>query len=618
MQQLLQYFILIPLAGFLINLLVPKNKEKAVSFVAILTGGIQLIFSTYFIFNWIKIGAPDLNIKQLVLYKTVGFEFYIGYYFDYISAVFLWAGSMIVLMVSVFSKYYLHREGGYKRYFNNILFFFLGYSIIVTSGNFETLFIGWEAVGISSFVLIAFFRDRFLPVKNAFKVISLYRLGDVFLILAMWLAHHLWHSNIAFSEIRESQIIKTISADNSLVVTLIASFLLLAAAIKSALFPFSSWIPRAMEGPSSSSAIFYGALSIHLGVFLMLRTYPLWENLPFIKLMMIGFGLATAFTANIIAKVQSTAKTQIAYVSIVQIGLIFIEVALGFHVLAVIHFAANAFLRTYQLLVSPSVLGYLIHNQLFNFKLNKSAENNALQNTIYTLGIKEFNMDQNMHALLWKPFKWMGNKLWMLNTPFARIILFGLMIIAPIIKYSSIIETTTAKNGLQLIYAGIALVFILLSFTERESAKRAWVNIIMAQISIIISIAVFGNVQHSSILIYLSCVLFFGTLGFITISKLHHAENDIELNKYHGNSYKYPKQTILFLICCLGIGGFPISPLFIGIDLFFTYIESDQIALIVILSLCILFIEISVLRIFIRLYFGQHKKAYQPSTYRSS
>ena len=136
---------------------------------------------------------------------------------------------------------------------------------------------------------------------------------------------------------------------------------LLAALVKSAQFPFSSMLPRAMEGPATSSAIFYGSLSVHMGVFLLLRTFPLWDNLLVFKVVVIIFGMITSLFATLIARVQSSVKTQIAYSSIAQIGIIFIEVALGFHTLAIFHFAGNAFLRTYQLLVSPAVLSYLIH-----------------------------------------------------------------------------------------------------------------------------------------------------------------------------------------------------------------------------------------------------------------
>lgn len=119
--------------------------------------------------------------------------------------------------------------------------------------------------------------------------------------------------------------------------------LIIAASIKSAQVPFSSWLPRAMEGPTTSSAIFYGSLSVHIGVFLLIRTYPLWESLLSIKILIISIGAITGLVAAATARVQSTVKTQIAYASIAQIGLIFIEVALGFHSLALFHFAGNAF-----------------------------------------------------------------------------------------------------------------------------------------------------------------------------------------------------------------------------------------------------------------------------------
>src|SRR6185436_18936090 len=114
-------------------------------------------------------------------------------------------------------------------------------------------------------------------------------------------------------------------------------------------------------------------------------------------------GLVTSLIAASIARVQSTVKTQIAYSSITQIGLIFIEVALGFHTLALIHFAGNAFLRTYQLLVSPSVLSYQIHDMFFNFspKKKENVPFQKIQNAIYVLSIKEWNLDWLMYRFMW-------------------------------------------------------------------------------------------------------------------------------------------------------------------------------------------------------------------------
>jgi len=242
-----------------------------------------------------------------------------------------------------------------------------GYNTVIFAGNLQTLFIDWEILGISSFLLIAFYRDRYLPVKNAVKVFSIYRIGDVGIILAMWLSHHLWHENITFLELSKYEQVHHQLQSQSLVGMVISIVILLSAAVKSALLPFSSWLPRAMEGPTPSSAIFYSSLSVHLGVFILLRTFPFWEHQLSVRLLIGLLGLFTSILTTGIARVQSSVKSQIAYASIAQIGLIFIEVAAGFENLALCHFAGNAFLRTYQLLVSPSVVSYLIREQFYNY-----------------------------------------------------------------------------------------------------------------------------------------------------------------------------------------------------------------------------------------------------------
>jgi NADH:ubiquinone oxidoreductase subunit 5 (subunit L)/multisubunit Na+/H+ antiporter MnhA subunit len=211
---------------------------------------------------------PVLNIKEVVIYQTNDYSFFIDFYFDRITATYLIVGAILTFLVTIYSRYYMHREGGYKRFFNTIQFFYLGYNVAIFSGNLETLFIGWEVLGISSFLLIAFYRDRYLPVKNAVKVFSIYRIGDVGLILAMWMSHHLWHENITFLKLNNAELVHEHLQSHTLIGVFIALALFLSAAAKSAQLPFSSWLPRAMEGPTPSSAIFYGSLSVHLGVFL--------------------------------------------------------------------------------------------------------------------------------------------------------------------------------------------------------------------------------------------------------------------------------------------------------------------------------------------------------------
>ena len=573
---------------------------------------------SYILVIWILGGSPILDIRQYTILDTPQFDFYVDFYFDKTTAFFLTVGTVLVLLVSVFSKYYVHREEGFKRYFTNIQLFFFGYSVLIVSGNFETLFIGWEMVGISSFLLISFYRERYLPVKNAMKVVSLYRLGDVFLILAMWFNHHLWHSNISFSQLLDTNIVLEKINNHYILATMIGLAIFIGASIKSAIFPFSSWVSRAMEGPSSSSAIFYGSLSIHLGVFLLLRTYPFWENLPIVKVAIIVFAVITCLTSNTIASTQPAVKTQIAYASITQIGIIFIEVALGYHVLALIHFSGNAFLRAYQILVSPSVLGYLIHNQLFNFSPRKEGKQNRLLNTIYMLSIKEYNMDLAHYQYIWNPFKLFGKRLSKLNQKLIITLVIFVFIIGIYLDVNTKLYEEWVLDGFAVFCSFLSFLFILSSFSERASGKNAWNKVIVGHLFITLSISVNSHIPYQYLLFYLSFIAFFGILGLLALLNLEKAEKDIDLNSYHGNAYEYSTGGVIFLVACLGLVGFPISPLYVGLDLMLTYIESHQYLMMGFIILSLLFIEISLLRIYTRLFCGQHKKTHHPIAFKSS
>jgi NADH-quinone oxidoreductase subunit L len=622
MSQVLQFFVLIPLIAFVASLALPRKKERIQAQLAIGSAGIHLGAIFVFILYWLLNGYPVLDIKHIVLFKTTGFEIFIDFFFDKITAVYAFVGALLTFLVIIFSRYYLHREEGFKRFFNTILLFYAGYNLVIFSGNFETLFIGWEFLGISSFLLIAFYRDRYLPVKNAMKVISVYRLSDICLLVAMWLSHHLWHENITFWKLNNVSLVGEQISQHSTLAIVISIMLLIAAAVKSGQLPFSSWLPRAMEGPTTSSAIFYGSLSVHIGVFILLRTYPFWENITGIKIAVIVTGLLTSIIANGIARVQPTVKTQIAYSSIVQIGIIFIEVAMGLHILALIHFAANAFLRTYQLLVSPSVLSYLTHDQFYNFDPARPAKKDSsfskIRNTIYILGIKEWNLDFILYRYFWSPFKWMGKQLSFLGKStfvFLLILLFAGGLFA-----FSFNETIPANLYaiLPVLLSLIGLLLVLSSFAERGDARKAWLLVFSSEFFIVLSIALNERFDFNEVLIYASGTVVAALAGYICLYKTKLIDNDIELNGFHGYVYEKPVFAFVFLLSCLGLLGFPVTPAFIGVDLLFTHIHEEQGALIVLTSLSFVFIELSVLRIYARIYMGQHKKTHHAIAYRSS
>lgn len=623
MSQLLQLFIWVPLLGFFIGLFIPKKNERLISSLAIGTSGLSLLGIITFVLYWLMNGHPVLDIKQFVFYKANDIEIFLDFYFDRTTAVFAVVGAMLAFLVMIFSRFYIHRDAGFKRFMNNIMMFYVSFNLVIFAGNFETLFTGWEILGICSFLLIGFYRDRYLPVRNSLKVISVYRFGDICLILAMWMSHHLWHENITFFKMSDTAAVTSLLQEHYWYGAFIAIMVLVAASAKSAQLPFSSWLPRAMEGPTSSSAIFYGSLSVHLGVFLLLRTFPFWEDILAVKIIVISIGALTAIIASGIAKVQSSVKTQIAYSSVTQIGLMFIEVAVGWHELALVHFTANAFLRTYQLLVSPSVLGYMIHDMFYSFKPKTQEAGTSffskIKNTVYVLSVKEWNLDFLLHRYLWSPFKWIGNILDFISAKAVVILLIVFFMTGIYFNLFPERIHTSLFDILPVIFSFLGLVVILKAFSEKGSAIRAWLFVVLGQMFITLSIALLSeNFGGRQVLIYLSGSVLFAVVGIICLQRIKMIDNHIDLDIFHGYSYEQPRIGFVFLIACLGFAGLPFTPTFIGIDILFSNIHTNDLVIIVFTSLSFIFMELSVLRIYSRVFLGQHKKAAHAMAYRSS
>ncbi|MBA3662889.1 MAG: hypothetical protein H0W61_01585 [Bacteroidetes bacterium] len=621
-EHLFHLFIFVPLFGYIISLFLPRNNERFLSGFAVVTVGAHLVIFLVYLVYWLFNNHPTLNFKDLVLFKATGYEFYIDFCFDKITAMYLFVGSLLTFLVTIYSRAYLHREQGYKRFFNTLLLFYFGYTITIFAGNLETLFMGWEILGICSFLLIAFYRDRYLPVKNALKVFTIYRIGDVGIILAMWLSHHLWHSNITFLQLRNDELVHVQLENHSLVGVVIAMMILVTAAAKSAQLPFSSWLPRAMEGPTPSSAIFYGSLSVHLGVFLLLRTYELWEHQVSVRIIIGVLGLSTSIVTTLIARVQSSVKSQIAYSSAAQIGLIFIEVALGLEKIALVHFAGNAFLRTYQLLVSPSVVSYLIREQFYNYTPRVSTFEDSfpkkMEYSIYLLSLKEWNLDSFMSRFVWNPMKVTGRKLNFLTHRTVFFFFVPAYLIGLACLYTKAHIPDEIHEYLPAFFALIGLLMVLKSFSERKDVLLSWTLIIMNHFWVALAVSFNENFTFGQVHLYLSGIVVAGVLGYFLLNKIKKAEKAFDLNNFYGHSYEHPRVALAFLLCCLGLTGFPITPTFIGEDVIFSHIHEDQYVLALFISLSFIIDGLALVRIYARVFLGPHAKTYHEVAYRSS
>jgi NAD(P)H-quinone oxidoreductase subunit 5 len=255
-----------------------------------------------------------------------------------------------------FASHYLHREPGFPRFFLSYAIFLLGMVVAALAGTIETLFFGWELVGLSSALLVAFFHERPAPVLNAQRIWSIYRISDGAFLLAAIALHHASGEGNFLAVLGAAPWPEGVAALTSWQALGVGLLLLVAAAGKSALVPFSGWLPRAMEGPTPSSAVFYGALSVHLGAYLLLRVSPVLEKSPLLCLAVVALGLATVGFAVLAGRVQADAKGALAYASLGQVGLITAEIGLGLRYIPLIHMIGHACLRTLQLLRAPSVL----------------------------------------------------------------------------------------------------------------------------------------------------------------------------------------------------------------------------------------------------------------------
>jgi len=624
MENLISIFILIPILRFLLIAILPSGNEKDETKLSTLTSimlGVQFIALVVFTAFWLNNGANAIYKKQFVILTLSNFELFIDFVFDKTTVVFLLIGTFITFLIMKYSQRYFHREDGFKRFYTTVLFFYIGYDFIVISGNLTTIFVGWEIAGVASFLLIAYYRNRFIPVKNAIKIFSIYRLGDVAILLAMWFGHQIWHENVSLKSF----------ADNSLVTEHIhhapwlsigfALCIFLAATIKSAQFPFSPWLPRAMEGPTPSSSVFYSSLAVHLGVLFLLRTYAFWIEVAYMQELIIIIGALSFILSMFAARIQPTIKGQIAYSVIAQVGLMVIEVALGWHTLALVHFASNALLRSYQLLISPSIVAYEIKKQFFEFKPVKRVKLNPLfrniSNSIYILSLNEWYLDSFMYYLVWGPFKNIGILLQKVSINTVKWISIMLLIIIPtlsivIVEFNEIIP----KDIFMTIVLGISLLYILRIFTERKKLRYAWYKIAVFHTLIVFAMYLNGASLYN-MSFYIGGITLSYLVGQYSFLKIITMEQ-ITLHGYQGHCYENPKLEFIFLLSCLGLMGFPITSAFIGFELILNGIHPSQYIALILLLLIFLINGLAMVRIYARVFLGPHVKTYHTQARKSS
>lgn len=307
----------------------------------------------------VLMAAQDRNLVVISLgdwFHLPGYRFTVELLLDRLSVPFALFSQALIGVVGAFANRYVHREQGFNRFFTLLALFATGMNLIILAGGIEIAFAGWELVGLSSALLIAFFHDRRLAVENGFRALVVYRVCDAgFLVAAVLIRHWAGSGDFIhlFGDVAWPGGASPLAGGRA---TLIMLLLVVAVMGKCAQVPFSGWLPRAMEGPTPSSAIFYGALSVHAGVYLLLRFAPLLSETHVAAALLAAVALVTAIVATTVGRVQTDIKSSLAFASLTQVSIILIEVAAGFYWLAIAHTVGHMCVRSLQFLRAPSLL----------------------------------------------------------------------------------------------------------------------------------------------------------------------------------------------------------------------------------------------------------------------
>lgn len=312
---------------------------------ALVAGGFERV--SFALGTWFAVGDHHFELALVV---------------DWLSVPFTFLTATLCGVIAAFASRYMHREPGFHRFFVLLALFAVGMQLLVLAGSIDVLFAGWELVGVTSALLIGFFHERRDTVRNALRAFTTYRVCDIGLLSAAVLTHHALGTSEFAAMYGVTPWPGGEAPFTAGMTTVVALLLLFAVMGKSALVPFSGWLPRAMEGPTPSSAIFYGALSVHAGPYLLLRNAPLLDASPVAAAVVVGIGAVTALHATMVGRSQTDIKAALAYASATQLGLILVEIGLGLRLVALVHIVGHALVRALQLLRAPSLLHE--HHQL--------------------------------------------------------------------------------------------------------------------------------------------------------------------------------------------------------------------------------------------------------------
>ena len=340
----------LPLAGFLLNGIFGRRFSKAiVNTIAI--GSVLLSFA------WVLktlAGLGDLSAAHTEQYFTwiqsgslnVGFDFTV----DRLTAIMLLVVTGVGSLIHIYSIGYMAHEGGYYRFFaymNLFMFFML---TLVLAANYLVMFVGWEGVGLCSYLLIGFYFDKKFATDAGNKAFIVNRIGDFGFSLAMFLIV------VNFGSLDFGTVFTSVAGKSEATLSAIAFLLLVGACGKSAQLPLYVWLPDAMAGPTPVSALIHAATMVTAGVYMVARSAAIYTHAPAAMEAVAIIGLATAFFAATIGLAQNDIKKVFAYSTVSQLGYMFLGAGVGAFSAGIYHLVTHAFFKALLFLGAGSVI----------------------------------------------------------------------------------------------------------------------------------------------------------------------------------------------------------------------------------------------------------------------
>ena len=353
-----------PIVSFLVQFIFGRQMGDRVSasiavfsvFIAFLCSGYLTILLLNTQENYIYYNLSDwINIGGVV----AGFNFH----FDRLSALFCLVITGIGLLIHVYSVGYMKNEQNTFRYFSYLSLFIFFMLVLVLGDNLVLLFIGWEGVGLCSYLLIGYYGDKKSANVASQKAFVVNRIGDYGLIMAMVMGYYLF-SSFSFSEINSTapQLLSEGSLDQSLL-SVFLLLLFLACTGKSAQIPLYTWILDAMEAPTPVSALIHAATMVTSGLYLIARLHPVFSLSPDVLFIIAVTGAITALVAAFIACAQTNIKQILAFSTISQLGFMFLAMGVGAYEAGIFHMFTHAFFKALLFLSAGSVIYALHHEQ---------------------------------------------------------------------------------------------------------------------------------------------------------------------------------------------------------------------------------------------------------------